>query len=87
MTLHSDVPAGLPAQNDTTFCPAGLPSCYIYMSAAKYDRATTRCAALGGVIVSYSDAAEQLLVEKFFTVGAAATSHCRLMLVGLAGRC
>jgi hypothetical protein len=55
-----------------------MPSCYIYMTSGQYARVTTRCAALGGSIVSYSNASEQLMVEKFFAVGASATAALAL---------
>jgi hypothetical protein len=41
----------------------------MYMVSGMYAAATSRCQQLGGYVVSYADAAEQLLVEKYFEVG------------------
>ena len=61
-------PYCLPSQNDTTFCPVSGTSCYMYMVSGNYAGVSSKCKQLGGYIVSYSDAAEQLMVEKYFDV-------------------
>ena len=62
----------VPTDNDTIFCPDTLDSCY-YWTGTTGDNATAtaKCAAMSGYPVAWNSAQEQLLVENYFTVGAA----------------
>jgi hypothetical protein len=65
-----DTPSCVPSDNDTIYCPLNQTSCYVYHQTSMTNAsATTKCAALGGYLVSYGDAAEQLQVENYFAVG------------------
>ena len=56
-------PAGLPTQNDTTYCPYNQSSCYVWVSAGtSFDAVASKCTAAGGYLVSYGNASEQLQV-------------------------
>jgi hypothetical protein len=59
----------MPTDNDTIFCPETVDSCYFLSASATYSNALTRCSALGGAPVQWNSANEQLIVEKYFTVG------------------
>ena len=55
--------AGLPNQNDTTYCPYNQSSCYVWVSAGTtFDAVASKCSAAGGYLASYSTASEQLQV-------------------------
>ena len=58
--------SGLPNDNDTLYCPVNQTSCYFYYSDSITNAsASSRCQALGGYLVSWNDAAEQLQVERW----------------------
>jgi hypothetical protein len=61
-------PYCLPSRNDTTFCPVSGDSCYMYMVSGTYSVVASQCSQMNGNLVSYTDAAEQLMVEKYFDV-------------------
>ena len=66
-TLHTSSAAGLPTDNDTVYCPDSQPSCYFYSyTTDPYATALSKCAAMGGDVVSWNSAAEQLAVETYF---------------------
>jgi hypothetical protein len=54
-SLQNLAAAGLPTQNDTTYCPLNQTSCYLWQSAgSSYADVTSRCNARGGNLVSYT---------------------------------
>ncbi len=56
--------AGVPTNNDITYCPVNSTSCYFYSSTGRaYGTAQTYCASLGGTLVSWNTDAEQLDVS------------------------
>ena len=66
--------------NDNTFCPGNMTSCYHYSaSATTYTAATTACQAMGGNVVSWNSDPEQLMV------GPAGAGACA-KLIPLSGR-
>jgi hypothetical protein len=51
------------------YCPRNQTSCYLYHQTTMTSAiATAKCQALGGYVISYGDADEQLQVENFFAV-------------------
>jgi hypothetical protein len=65
-----DTPSCVPSDNDTTYCPLNQTSCYFYHQTSMTNAsAMAKCTALGGYLVSYGDASEQLQVENYFSVG------------------
>jgi hypothetical protein len=50
--------------NDNTFCPANMPSCYHYSTAtATNAAAASACQAMGGYLVAWNSDPEQLTVR------------------------
>lgn len=59
--------AGVPQNNDYTYCPANGTSCYFYKSASHtYANAVGYCQNLGGYVVAWNSDPEQLDVERYF---------------------
>jgi hypothetical protein len=56
--------AGVPTNNDVTYCPANSTSCYFYSATWRtFSAAQTYCAGLGGDLVSWNSDPEQLDVS------------------------
>jgi hypothetical protein len=63
-------PAGAPIANETFFCENSWGKCWSYGSTLKsWQDARTDCQGQGGDLVVYASAAQQLLVEGYFTSG------------------
>lgn len=62
LTTLPHAAAGLPANNDRTFCTSGVSAaCYFYQpTAANYGTASARCESMGGFLASWNSAAEQV---------------------------
>ena len=65
--LRESPHAGVPQNNDNTYCPANGTSCYFFKSAASsYANAVGYCQDLGGYVVAWNSEPEQLDVERYF---------------------
>jgi hypothetical protein len=61
---HPLLPAGAPPANGTFFCDAGSQQCYMYQTALMTQaNASSYCSAVGGHLVAYRSAPQQLMVE------------------------
>lgn len=62
--------AGMPASNSQMYCPSRVnaTSCYyLNTTTAAFSTHKSNCAAMGGYLIAYNDAFEQLDVERYFT--------------------
>jgi hypothetical protein len=58
------LPAGAPPANGTFFCDAATMHCYLYLTTLMAQaNATAYCSAVGGHLVAYRSASQQLMVE------------------------
>ncbi len=64
---HASSCAGAPSPSASFFCDASSSSCYTLLpAAATYPGSAASCSALGGALVQYLSAAQQLEVEHYF---------------------
>jgi hypothetical protein len=63
-------PAGLPADNDRTYCTSNVSAaCYFYQpTAANYATAKAACLGMGGFLASWNSAHEQVRLRKRFGI-------------------